>query len=237
MSSLVRLSVAIVAIGMLSATSRPAAPDTRRFVYVKDNDTAGGETITRTTGSIRGDMVMGKDHVHYEGGVAADGTIPRLEIRTWRAGAEAQSARRISVAVGRTSVQLIERLGRMTDTVRLPARPGLLPVINPSIGLIELVVARARSKASRPTAIPIVLIDALNLDSSPTASLRSRADTGTANVTFLSADTVMLGNARSRDQMRLLIGADGRSRGAASGTTATDHFAILPTSKPVPQRK
>lgn len=54
--------------------------------------------------------------------------------------------------------------------------------------------------------------------------------------TLLAADTVRLGNATSKDQMRVIIGADGRSRGAASGSTAKDKFSIRPTSKSVSPR-
>ena len=42
---------------------------------------------------------------------------------------------------------IVAYLGSHVDTLRFAAQPGMVPVINPSIGLIELVVTRARARA------------------------------------------------------------------------------------------
>jgi hypothetical protein len=236
MHQLVRVSVTIVAIGLLAGSSRSPAsrttpPETRSFVYSSGRDGNGGETVTRKGDVISGHMWIGTKHAQYEGRIAADGTIPRLDIRAWRSVAEAKNPRVISAIVGPDSAKLIEHLGRHVDTLRFPSQPGLVPVINPSMGLIEVVVARARSEKSRSGRIPILLIDALNLDTPGKSKVG--ADTATADVTFLAGDTVMLGNGKSRDQMRVIIGADGRSRGGANGSTAKDKFSVRPTSKPL----
>jgi hypothetical protein len=240
MNQLVRVSVAIVAISFLagsagSPTSRITPPETRSFVYSSGRDGNGGETVTRNGDVISGHMWIGAQHAQYEGRIAADGTIPRLDIRAWRSVAEAKNPRVISAIVGRDSAKLIEHLGRHVDTRRFSAQPGLVPVINPSMGLIEVVVARARSQNARSARIPILLIDALNLDTPGKSKVG--ADTATADVTFLAGDTVMLGNGKSTDQMRVIIGADGRSRGGANGSTARDKFSIRPASKALRPRK
>ena len=146
----------------------------------------------------------------------------------------AKHPRAIAAVIGRDSATLIEHLGSHVDTLRFASQLGLLPVINPSMGLGEVLVAEARSRQSRSARVPILLIDALNLDSSG----RDRVSTGldTIDVTFLAADTVRLGNGTSKDQMRIIIGSDGRSRGARSGATAKDNFSIRPTTKPVTSR-
>jgi hypothetical protein len=252
MNRILALSVAIVASGFLSSGSRPAprfrfappsrmsasrvvALETRSFAYRSEKDSVGGgETITRDGDVISGDMFIGAKHAHYEGRIAADGTIPRLEIRAWRSAAEAKHPRLASAVLGRDSATVIEHLGARVDTLRFASQPGLLPVINPSIGLLELVVARARSQNARSAKVPILLIDALGLDSP--GKNKVEAATAAVDVTFLAADTVRLGNGISTDQMRFIIGADGRCRGAKNGATAKDHFSMVPTSKPVTPR-
>ena len=120
------------------------------------------------------------------------------------------------------------------------AFPGMLPVINPSMGLTELLVARARSQKARPARVPILFIDALSLDSP--GKDKVGAAPMAIDVTFLAADTVRLGNGTSTDQMRVIIGVDGRSRGAAAGTTATPcarsaNHPLLPRGGTMPDRQ
>jgi hypothetical protein len=245
MNRILTMSVAIVAISLLNGNSRPAprSPETRSWVYSSGKE-VGGETVTRNGDLISGDMAIGAKHAHYEGRIAADGTIPRLDIRAWRSAAEAKHPRVMSVIVGLDSATLIEHLGSHVDTLRFASQPGLLPVINPSMGLLELLVARARAQKSRPAKVPILMIDALNLDA---PGDKVGAAGAVIDVTFLAADTVKLGNGPSTDQMRVIIGADGRVRGAANGSTAKkrradgtmveDKFSMRPTSKPMPPGK
>jgi hypothetical protein len=189
---------------------------------------------------ISGDMSVGtkhaQNHVHYEGRIAADGTIPHLEIRAWRSAAEAKHPRVISAMVGRDSAKVIEYLGSHVDTLRFASQPGMVPLINPSIGLSEVVVAHARAQKSRSSKVPVLFIDALNLDPHHATD---KVDAGPAalDVTFLAADTVRFGNGPSTDQMRLIIGADGRLRGGGSGSTAKDKFSISRVARPVSSRE
>jgi hypothetical protein len=244
----VTLSVATVAIGVLTGSSRPTpqpvspaalsspnspAPETRSWVYGSGKE-VGSETVTRNGDLISGDMAIGAKHVHYEGRIAADGTIPHMDIRAWRSAVEAKNPRVLSVAIGRDSTTVIEHLKSHVDTLRFASQPGLLPVINPSIGLLELVIARARSQKARPAKVPLLGIDALNLDSQGDII---GAGVGPVDVTFLAADTVRLGNPTSKDQMRFIIGADGRCRSAMNGSTAKDKFSMRATSNPVPPGK
>src|SRR5690349_6005136 len=97
MNRIILVSVAIVASGFIPSASRfgstsisalPDAPtspvitpETRSFIYESARDGVGGETVRRNGDVISGDMVIGARHAHYEGRIAPDGTIPRLEIR------------------------------------------------------------------------------------------------------------------------------------------------------------
>jgi hypothetical protein len=242
MNRLLALTVATVGFATLGAGSHSAPPDTRHFIYHNGNDT-GSETFTRDGDSLSGEMAVGKTRVLYAGRVAADGTIPRLEIRTSYTGVQSPMAGRITILVGRDSTRLVEYTGRKTDTLRLATAPGTIPIINPSMGLAEVAVAHARSRKSRTVTIPILFIDALNLDVSPSAPLRSRAGPGTIDATFLSGDTVRFSSfvgrnsrdTRHADQLRVLFGPDGRIRGAVSGADAKDRFSARMTSNPRPR--
>jgi hypothetical protein len=248
MKRLLTVSVAALTIGVLPGSPRRApssrsvspgaksasqrtAPETRSFAYASAQDGVGAETVTRNGDVISGDMAIEAKHVHYEGRIAADGTIPRLEMRVWRSAAEAKHPRVLSAIVGRDSIKLIEHLATRVDTLRFASQPGLLPLINPSVGLMEILVARARAQKSRPVKVPILLIDALYLDSPGKDKVGAAVQA--IDVTFLGADTVKFGNGASTDQLRVIIGTDGRSRGGASGSTAKDKFSFRPTSKPV----
>jgi|SRR5579884_2124222 len=227
MKHILAASIAIIAAGILPA-SRSLPPETRGFIYSDNKTGHGSETITRDGTLISGDMVIGENHAHYEGRVAADGTVPRLEIRAWGSAAEATRPRVASVVIGRDGATLIEHLDGRVDTSRFASRPGTMPIINPSVGLAELIVARARSQHARSVKIPILYIDALKLD---TRSDKIGAAPQTLDLTFLPADTVRVGNGPSTDQMRLIVGADGRIRDVASGSTATDKFSARPAAQ------
>src|SRR5581483_6631375 len=140
------VAAAFVAFGVLPVSARSFPPETRSFVYLHDNKPGGSETFTRSADAIRGDIVLGKSRVHYEGRIAADGTIPRLDIRTSRSDDGADAPRLISMIAGHDNVQVVERIGRKADTVRVTSQPGTIPIFDPSIGLYEVVVARARSQ-------------------------------------------------------------------------------------------
>jgi len=239
MKHILAVCVAGVAFGVVTASSHTFPPETRSFAYMHDNKPVGGETFTRSADSISGEIALGTSRVHYEGRIAADGTIPRLDIQTSRSGGAANTQGFISMIVGRDSVLLIERVGRKVDSLRLASRPGTIPIFDPSIGLYEVIVARARALKARAKTVPmsVVKIDADDLGKFPTRSLRSIAAFVPGEVTFLPADTVMLGNTQEKDKVRLIIGADGRARAAASGADAKDHFSMRPTSKPAPLKR
>ena len=226
MNRLLGISVAFVGFGLYHHGSAPrvSPPETRHFVYSGEKDGDGGETVIRNGDEISGEMWIGEHHAYYEGRIAADGTIPRLDIRAWRSAAEATNPRIASVIISGDSAKLIEHLGNHVDTLRFAAQPGMVPLVNPSMGLIEVIVARARSRESRSAKIPFLLIDGLNLDTPKGAQVGAMP--AVADITFLAADTVKLGNGSSTDQMRIVVGADGRIRSAANGSTARDQFSI-----------
>jgi hypothetical protein len=183
-------------------------------------------------------MAFGKVHIRYDAKIAADGTIPRLDVRVSHAGAGAPAPKLISVIVDRDSTRLTEQVGSKTQSVRVPTQPGALPFINLSVGLTEVVVARARLQKARTATVPaIIALNLDNLDKSPLPPLRSRAQAFPVVLTFFAADSVMLGATDAKDRVRVAVGADGQIRGVVSGADAKDHFKAVPASKPVMPHK
>jgi len=176
-------------------------PETKSLVYTEGTDTVGRESFTRSATSLRGDLFRGTTHLHYEGRVASNGTISRLDVRT--TGPGSGPATLASVIIGRDSAFLIGHLRTKVDTLRVASQPGLLPVINPSIGLIELIIERARAQHLKTVKIPVLSID--------------EAAVGTIEVTFVSPDTAMVGFADHPKPMRVAVDAQGRILGGTLG--------------------
>jgi hypothetical protein len=229
MNNLLALSVASVAIGALSRTGRTVESEPRTFMFVEGHDTAS-ETFTRSASSVTGDMAFSKDRIHYEAKIAGDGTIPRLDIRVSRAGAQTQ--KHILVLVNRDSTQLIEQVGSKTDSVRVATQQGMLPFINFSVGLSEVLIERGRQQKARAATVPVIVaLDLDNLGESSPAPLRSRAVAAPLAMTFVSPDSVRLGTTEAKDRVRIAVGSDGNIRGVVSGADAKDHFKAMPKSK------
>jgi hypothetical protein len=224
------VSVAIAGVGVLSASSRLTPPDTRSFLFGSGNDT-GRETFTRTATSLSGDMTFSTMRMHYDAKLSPDGTIPRLDVRTTTSGAKKQPPRLTSVIVGRDSTEVIEQQAGKTQSVRVATQPGLLPLINLSVGLTEIVVARARRQRSPSVMVPALI--AADMDSLSNLPLRARAATGPIVVTFLRGDTVMIGTSQpknQKDKVRLITDPDGRIRSVMNGADAKDRFTARRTS-------
>jgi len=127
-------------------------------------------------GVSRCDRLRRGREIHYDGRIAEDGTIPPLDIHTSRVGGGARAQGFVSMIAGRDIVQVVEHAGRKVDTTRVAARPGTMLLFDPSIGLYEMIVARARSQKSHTAAVAVVKIDA---ESTPMAACAvSRADHG-----------------------------------------------------------
>jgi hypothetical protein len=74
-------------------------------------------------------------------------------------------------------------------------------------------------------------LDLDNLDKSTPAPLRLRAGALPVVLTFVSADSVMLGTTEAKDRVRVAVGSDGNIRGVVSGSDAKDHFKAVPKSE------
>lgn len=226
------LVTSAAAIAMSILVLPAASAQARTFSYTQNKTKAGTETFTRTATNVTGDFTFDstRTRIHYEGRIAADGTMPRLDIRV--TDPKAKTQRLISVIVGRDSTRLIEHLGNKTDTIRAATQPGTMPFINITTGLTEVAIARARMLKSGSPTVSVPVVMALDFDTPMTASLPSKVDAGPLAVTFAATDTVKVGTPKEIDRLRIILGSDGHARAMVSGKDSKEHFAGHLTSKP-----
>ena len=206
------LSLVVLSGGLSASRLQPS--ERKSVVFIQGNDTVGRESFTRSGSSLSGDLLLGQRHLHYEGELSPDGAITRLDVRT--SGPGVTRERLTSIIIGRDSAQVIRHLGNTVDTLHFASQPGLLPIINPSIALVEFITARARAEQSQTSSIPVLSVD--------------EAAIGSIEVSFVSPDTAAIGFANGPKPMRVSL--DGRGR-VLGGTLGARRITILPTFTPV----
>lgn len=213
------LTIALLCGGWRAAsTGRRTAPGRKSFVFVYKSDTMGRESFTRTDDSLAGDLLLGKKRFHYEARLLPNGGISRIDVRTSGPGVGVTGVRHGSVTIGHDSVQFVDHLGDNVDTVRLASQPGLLPLINPSVGLLELIIGAARAKKARVATIPVLSIEGLGA----TAVV----------VTLVSSDSAWVGTVNGpKNAIRFSLDDAGHITGGAFGDRRID---LLPAFTPLP---
>lgn len=212
-------AMALVSVGWRTTPAPSAPAQAARSYVLSDGKTAGTESFTRTGTSLKGDLTIGKNHAHYEGQILPNGTVSRMEVRG-SALTDRVADRVVVLSVGRDSATMTEHGKTRVATVRVASTPGMVPVVNPSMALCELVVQYARARHAKTVVVPLVSLDELV--------------PAQINVTFLTPTTVMLGSLDgARDQLRLVIDADGHIVRAVNGADAKDPFTarLVPSSK------
>jgi hypothetical protein len=194
-----------------SSILRTPAPETRSYI-LSDGKDAGTETFTRTATSLEGDLTIGK----RTGQILPNGSISRLEVHGSALG-DASAETTVSLVIGRDSATFSEHGGLRVATVRTAAQPGIVPFINPSMAFAAFVVQYARTQKAQSVTVPLLSVDEL-----VPAKIK---------VTFLTPTTVMLGSLNgARDQLRLVLGADGHIVSAVQGADAKDPFTVRETA-------
>jgi alpha-beta hydrolase superfamily lysophospholipase len=126
-----------------SVTARMAAAQTSTtFIMTTATDTLGIERVTRTPGHLEGDFVSpGRGvRVRYTATIATDGTVPRVDTWAYRSAADTSGSHATMQQQGDSMI--IELPGR---TLRLATKPGAIAYFNPSVGLLEQAIMRART--------------------------------------------------------------------------------------------
>jgi dienelactone hydrolase len=141
----------------LSLVAQPALAQT--YYLVAGTDTIVAERITRTTAGFSGEMAdrARGSRVTYTATVAPrTALITELSTRVFRSSADTVGDR-ASFTIGGDSI--IARMGNAAPA-HIPAAPGTVPMLNPSVAFIEQVMMRARAIQGAGAQIPILIIGA-----------------------------------------------------------------------------
>jgi uncharacterized protein len=165
-------------------------------------DTLAVENVSRTATTIDGELAgRALGRIIYTLATAPDGTASEMTLRAWPPGrtgpdAPAQDVR-ITLAGDSAFVEITGAAGSVTQ--RLATRPGALPYVNPSFGLMEQVLRRARAMAGPVATVPLFFVQG--------------GQTMDATVTWAGADSVVIVVGGS--EMHAALAPDGRILRAA----------------------
>ncbi|HEY7236426.1 MAG TPA: alpha/beta fold hydrolase [Gemmatimonadaceae bacterium] len=180
---------------VLLAPATAAAQQPSTFVMLMGKDTLAVERVTRTPNRLDGDFVSPARGVHlrYAGTLAADGTMSRFE--TW--------AYRGSDTVGTHATMELEgdsmTVALQGRTLHFATKAGAIAYFNPSMGLLEQAVMRARAVGGQSAEVPLFASEG--------------AATVPLTVTWVGSDSAHL--ALGGVVMNVSVGTDGRLTGIA----------------------
>jgi uncharacterized protein len=183
---------------------RAAAQAARQdaLVLVMGQDTFGIENLTRTATSLEGELTgRAFGRMAYRLDLGPGGSARELTLRAWMPGRTDEAAPvqqvRVTLDDDSATVEVTGAAGSRTD--RLATRPGAVPYLNPSFGMLEAVLARARAEGGSSVVVPLFLVQG--------------GQTVDATVTWAGADsaTIALGGTT----IHAVLDPDGSVRRAA----------------------
>jgi alpha-beta hydrolase superfamily lysophospholipase len=143
----------LAALGLVIAPGLVAAQQPSTFIMLMNADTLAVERVTRTASHIDAEFVSpARDlRIRYAATIAADGTMSKLETWTYRSASDTSGSHATLQAQGDSMIIALAD-GR---TLRLPARAGAIVYFNPSMGLLEQAVLRARALGGAQAEVPL----------------------------------------------------------------------------------
>ena len=192
-----RLCAALVLSSSACLAAQQPAPERASFYLLLHGDTIFEErsarTATELTGELR-DRLRGA-RVSYTAALAPTALVTRIDMKTFRAGADT-TGETASFVIGGDS--LIARIGAAAPA-HLPSATGALAIVNPSVAFMEQMVRRARSLGRDSVSLVVFVLGAPQ----PIAAVVRR----------VGADSVQLDYASV--SVHLAVSADGRVLGGA----------------------
>jgi uncharacterized protein len=183
---------------VLSVLALPRAASAQQpttFVMLMGNDTLAVERVTRSANHLDGDFVspVRGGRIRYAGTLAPDGTMSHFETWAYR-GSDTTGTHATMRQQGDSMV--VELQGR---TLHFPTKPGAIVYFNPSMGLLEQAILRARSLGGQLAEVPLFASEG--------------AATVPLTVTWIGSDSahVSLGGV----VMNVALAVDGRISGIA----------------------
>jgi dienelactone hydrolase len=152
-----------VLLGALALVTEAAAAQDDLLVAVRGNDTIVVERIRRGGGRIDGELLVPqiRARFNYRLVFGPGGTVARVETEFRQASAEAGSPPTQTASlqfVGDSVFVESSAQGSPQPTQRIKSRADAIPYINPSFGLIEPLLFRARATGKDSVTIPVFMV-------------------------------------------------------------------------------
>jgi dienelactone hydrolase len=184
----------LVVAAVVSLVARGAAaqqPST--FIMLMGTDTLGIERVTRAANHLDGEFSSPARgaRVRYAATLNADGTVPQLELWAYR-GSDTTGSHATMRLQGDSMKLDVE--GRM---MAFGTKAGAVPYFNPSMGLLEQALLRARTLGGQTVEVPLFASEG--------------GATVPLSVTFVGSDSAHL--AMAGVAMNIALGVDGRITG------------------------
>jgi uncharacterized protein len=131
------------------------------FVVRLGADTFAVENMTRTADRLSGEMTgRGIGRLVYSATLGPAAAITALTLRAWPPGADPERppAQEVRLTLEGDSVGVVITTPAGTQTQRLGTRLGALLYLNPSFGLTEQMVLRARALGGNPAEVPVFML-------------------------------------------------------------------------------
>ena len=185
-----RLALAAV-VTLIARRGTAQQPST--FVMLLGSDTLAVERVTRAANHLDGEFSSPARgaHVRYAATLNADGTVPRIE--TWAYHGSDTTGAHATMQLQGDSMK-VELPGR---TMAFATKAGALPYFNPSMGLLEQAVLRARTLGGPTVEVPLFASE--------------NGATVPLSVTFVGSDSAHL--SLGGVAMNIALGVDGRVTG------------------------
>jgi hypothetical protein len=180
-------------------------PGERGFALVQGGDTVAYEVYQLAADGIQGEIrqVDDRARVRYRGQVAADGQIRRLELEAFLDG-ELRPAHRAIAEVHRDSIRTeVHEEGQPPRTATIAAPADVQLYLSPSVGLLEMIVRRARAVGGDDVSFPVLA-----------ASTEAVPRLIHPAIRFLPGDSVQI--FADEDRIHLAIDAENRVRGGGN---------------------
>lgn len=191
-----RTSSVLAALGLVMLGGTAAAQQPSTFIMLMGSDTLAVERVTRTANRLEGEFaspVRGV-RVRYAATIAPDGTVPRVETWAYRSAADTSGTHATMQLQGDS--MSVELQGR---SLHFPTKSGAIVYFNPSMGLLEQAVIRARTLGGQTAEVPLFASEA--------------ATTVPLVVTWIGSDSARL--SLNGVMFDVALGADGRVTGMA----------------------
>jgi dienelactone hydrolase len=171
------------------------SPERASFYLLSGADTLFAERVTRSATEMRGEFVdrMRGGRMVYVATLAPRGLVSQLDTRYFRTASDTAGDRASFTISGDV---VTARMGNAAPA-NLPAAPGVMPLINPSVVFLEQLLVRARAIGGERAAIPILII--------------GTPQPMSAMVTWIGSDSATLDYAGVT--MRFAVSPEGRIQG------------------------